>query len=115
MSIDTDLDRLYQLPPAEFIAERNAVAKRAGARGADIRALPKPTIPVWVVNQLHWRKPDVYKALIESAENLRATHKAVLAGRKGDLRTASKAHEEALDAALKAALAIASDGGSAPS
>ena len=115
MSLDEDLDRLYQLPPAEFIAERNAIAKQAGARGAEIRALPKPTLPVWAVNQLHWQQPDVYRTLIESAENLRATHKAVLGGRRGDLRVAGKAHEEALDAALKAALDIAAKGGHPPS
>jgi hypothetical protein len=111
MSFDADIDRLYQLPPPEFIAERNALAKRAGARGADIRALPKPTLPVWAVNQLHWRHPEIYRSLLDTAENLRATHKAVLAGRRGDLRAASRAHEEALDAALKAALAIAAEGG----
>ena len=115
MSVDSDLDRLYQLPPQAFIAERNALAKRAGARGTEIRALPKPTLAVWAVNQLHWRKPDVYRSLIESAENLRATHKAVLAGRRADLRAASRTHEEALDAALKATLAIAAADGNPPS
>jgi hypothetical protein len=115
MSVDSDLDRLYQLPPSAFVAERNALAKRAGERGEEIRALPKPTLPVWIVNQLHWRHPDVYRALVESAENLRATHKAVLGGRRGDLRAASKAHEEAVEAALKAALAIANEGGNSPS
>jgi hypothetical protein len=111
MSLEADLDRLYQLPPGEFVAERNALAKRAGADGADIRALPKPTAPVWAVNQLHWRHPDIYSALIESAENLRATHKAVLAGKKGDLRAAGRTHEKALEGALKATLAIAGESG----
>src|SRR5918992_1894792 len=117
MSMDADLDRLYQVPPAEFIAERNALAKRAGERAAEIRALPKPTQAVWAVNQLHWRHPEIYRALIENAENLRATHRAVLGGRMGsggrggdparvDLRGASRAHEEAVEAALKATLAI---------
>ena len=115
MSIDADLDRLYQLPPAQFIAERNGLAKRAGARAAEIRALPKPTLPIWTVNQLYWREPAIYKSLIAKAEDLRATHKAVLAGRRGDLRAASRAHEEAVEAALKAALAIARDGGTPPS
>jgi DNA repair exonuclease SbcCD ATPase subunit len=111
MSLDDELDRLYQLPPSEFTAGRNALAKRAGARADEIRALPKPTQAVWAVNQLHWREPKLYRALIESAENLRATHKAVLAGKRGDLRAAGRAHEDALDAALKATLAIASDDG----
>jgi hypothetical protein len=115
MSIDTDLDRLYQVKPSEFIAERNAIATRAGAREADIRALPKPTAAVWAVNQLYWREPELYRSLIQSAENLRATHTAVIAGRRGDLRSAGKAHEEALEAALKATLEIASEDGRPPS
>jgi hypothetical protein len=115
MSIETDLDRLYQLKPSEFTAERNALAKRAGTRGADIRALPKPTAAVWAVNQLHWRKPELYRSLVQAAENLRATHKAVMSGRQGDLRSASRAHEEALDAALKATLDIATEDGHPPS
>src|SRR4029450_7573291 len=115
MSLDADLNRLYQLPPSEFIAERNALAKRAGADGAEIRALPKPTAPVWAVNQLHSRQPGTSRPLTDSAESLRPTHKAVLGGRKGDRRPASRTHEEALEKALKAALAIAAEGGHAPS
>jgi hypothetical protein len=115
MSLDADLNRLYQLPPEQFVAERNSLAKRAGAGGADIRALPKPTAPVWAVNQLYWQQPEIYRALVDSAENLRATHKAVLGGRKGDLRAASRAHEESLERALKAALAIAGEGQRTPS
>jgi hypothetical protein len=115
MSLEADLNRLYQLPPGEFIAERNALAKRAGVDGAEIRALPKPTATVWAVNQLYWRHPDVYRALVDSAENLRATHKAVLGGKKGDLRTAGRAHEEALERALKSALTIVGEGGHTPS
>ena len=112
---ESDLDRLYQLPPSEFIAARNALAKRAGGQAAEIRALPKPTLAVWAVNQLHWRQPDLYRALVESAGNLRATHKAVIAGGRGDLRAAGRAHEAALESALKATLAIAADGADAPS
>jgi hypothetical protein len=115
MSIEADLDRLYQLNPAEFIAERNAIAKRAGPRAADVKALAKPTAAVWAVNQLYWRKTELYQTLIGAAENLRATHKAVMAGRRADLRAAGRAHEDALEAALKATLEIANEDGHGPS
>src|SRR5688500_5826534 len=108
---DSELDRLYQLPPSEFIAVRNALAKRAGAQGAEIRALPKPTLAVWAVNQLHWRHPDIHRPLVESAGNLRATHKAVIGGGRGCLRAAGRAHEAGPERALKAPLAIAAAGG----
>ena len=49
--------------------------------------------------------------MVEAATELRQGHKAVLNGRKADLRAASKAHETALDAAVKGALEILADQG----
>src|SRR5688572_6586270 len=99
--LDAEIDHLYQVPLGEFISERNALAKRAGAQGAEIRALAKPTLPAWAVNQLYWEKRPVYDELIERADDLRATHGAALRGRRTDLRGVSQAHEEAVEAALK--------------
>jgi hypothetical protein len=106
MSLDDDLDRLYQLPLDEFTAARNDVAKRAGARAADVKKLTKPPIAAWAVNQLYWKDRKTYDALIEAAGELRAAHKAVLSGKRGDLRFAGKEHEDAIEKALKATLAI---------
>ena len=108
---DSGLDRLYQVPLSEFVAARNALAKESGANGAAIRALPKPSVPAWAVNQLYWREREAYDDLIARAQDLRATHDATLAGKRADLRGASRAHEDAVDAALKATLGImAGDG-----
>ena len=104
-------DRLYQLPLGEFIAARNAMAKDAGADGAAVRALQKPNLPAWAVNQLYWRKRPVYDALVGRAEDLRATHLATLSGKRADLRGAGKEHEAAVDAALKATLALLAEEG----
>jgi hypothetical protein len=106
MSLDDDLDRLYQLPLTEFTAARNDLAKRAGARAADVKQLAKPPIAAWAVNQLHWKDRRTYDALIEAADALRATHKSVLSGKRGDLRFAGKEHEDAVEKASKATLAI---------
>lgn len=103
---DAEIDRLYQLPLAEFTAARNALAKREPAHAADIRALAKPTVPAWAVNQLYWKDRPIYDRLIERAADLRSTHNAALRGRRTDLRGASRAHDEAFDDALKATLAI---------
>ena len=105
------LDHLYQVPLGEFVAARNALAKTSGAEGAAIRALQKPSLPAWAVNQLYWRRRDVHEALIERAQDLRATHDATLKGTRADLRGASRAHEEAVDAALRATLAILAEDG----
>ena len=109
--IDTEIDRLYQLPPDEFTAARNALAKDAGAEGAEVRRLAKPPIAAWAVNQIYWKRRDIYDALIAASTELRKLHKAILAGRRADIREAAKVHDEAIDAALKAALAILQEEG----
>ena len=109
--IDTDLDRLYQLPPDEFTAARNALAKDAGAEGADVRRLSKPPIAAWAVNQIYWKRRGIYDALIDASTELRKLHKAILSGRRADIREAAKVHDEAIDAALKAALGILGEEG----
>jgi hypothetical protein len=106
---DTPADRLYQLPLAEFIAARNALAKETGAAG--IKALQKPSLPAWAVNQLYWRHRDVYDEVVGRAEDLRATHLATQRGKRADLRGASRDHEQAVDAALKTTLALLSEEG----
>jgi hypothetical protein len=103
-TLDAEIDRLYQLPLEEFTAARNALAKEAGSAGSEIRKLTKPPVAAWAVNQVHWRNRPAYDALIEAADALRAAHSAVLAGKSADLRAAGRDHEQALEAALKAAL-----------
>ncbi len=106
-SRDADIDRLFQLPAQEFTKARNTLAAQAGSGGAAIRRLQKPPLAAWAVNQLFWKKRAVYESVVERAEALRREHKAVLTGRRGDIRGASRAHEDAIEAALKETLAIA--------
>jgi hypothetical protein len=105
------IDRLYQLPLDEFTAARNALAKESGAAGAEIRALQKPPLAAWAINQVYWRGRPAFHAFNASAAALRAAHTGVVSGKRADLRAAGKAHEEALDAVAKAALAILRDAG----
>lgn len=108
---DADLDQLFQLPLGEFTAERNALAKRAGKDGAAIKALQKPPVAAWAVNQLFFKDRDRYDALIAASEDMRRTHKAVLEGKNGDLRTAGREHDVAVDAALKSTITLLKDAG----
>jgi hypothetical protein len=109
--MDAEIDTLYQLPLDDFTAARNALAKQAGSAGSDIRALQKPPIPAWAVNQVYWRNRPTYEALIDAATALRTAHASVLSGRKADLRSVGKNHEEALESALKSALDILQESG----
>jgi hypothetical protein len=108
-TLDAEIDRLYQLPLDEFTSARNALAKGAGSEASRIKALAKPPIGAWAVNQLYWHNPDVWNALIEAAENSRRAHKAVLSGRAGDVRAATKVHDDAVEEALRATLALLAD------
>ena len=101
--LDDEIDRLYQLPLDEFTAARNALAKSAGP---EVKSLVKPPVAAWAVNQLYWKDRAAWDALIAAANEQRRAHKAVLGGRSADLRGAGKAHDEAVEAALKATLAL---------
>jgi hypothetical protein len=104
---DSDIDGLYQLPLEQFTAARTALAKESEKDEAPrIRALAKPTLPAWAVNQVFWTARDKYDALVSAAERLRSAHRAALAGKKVDLRDPDDAHRRALNVALKEALAV---------
>ncbi len=109
--IDEQIDKLYQLPLEEFTAARNALAKEAGPAAAEVKALQKPPLAAWAINQVYWRGRPAFHALTASASALRNAHTAVVSGKRGDLRAAGAAHEEALEAVLKAALAVLRDAG----
>src|SRR3989442_7028510 len=96
---DGSLQELFAVPPAEFTAARNALAKQLRAAGREeeakqVAALKRPTAPVWAVNQLARRSPREIEALLEASEQVR---KDQLRGARGDeLRAAMAAQREAL-------------------
>ena len=76
--IDDEIDALYQGPLDAFTDARNALAK--SAKRADLKALQKPSLPAWVVNQLHWQRRPVIDRLVTAAEAVRREHGKALAG-----------------------------------
>jgi hypothetical protein len=99
-NFEAKVDELYQRPLAEFTSARNALAKTlSGDRKSLVASLPKPTVPLWAINQLYWKDPSTYKALIDAAEKLRAAHRAVIGGKKVDLRKPDEVHRAALERA----------------
>lgn len=114
-ALDARIDELYQQPPNEFTAARNALAKTLnGADAARVRALPKPTVVPWVVNQVYWRARGVFDRLRKSGERLRAAQIAALKGRSADLRGATEAHRQAIAEAAAQAVRIAQTAGVHP-
>jgi hypothetical protein len=95
------LDALFQLPLSEFTAARNALAaklKKSGhsAESSRVKALPKPSVSAWTVNQLFWRHRQAYDRLMQSGAQFRDAQAAQLAGKSADIRRALEARREAL-------------------
>ena len=109
--LDDQIDQLYQLPLDQFTAARNALAKDAGDRSAEVKKLEKPNLAAWTVNQLYWKERDAYETVIKAAEKMRAAYKQMLAGKSADVRGAEEAHQEALQQARHAARRILEEGG----
>jgi hypothetical protein len=80
-SSPADVDALFKLPLGEFTAARNALVaqlKRNGrtAEASKAKALAKPSVSAWVVNQLYWRHRALFDRLIDAGDRLRRAHAA---------------------------------------
>ncbi len=94
VDVDAELDRLYGLPLEDFTKARNELSARLKKSGqtdaaAQVKALAKPSVPAWAVNQLaRTRKRDV-RALLDAAERSRS-------GKAKTLREALNEQRDAL-------------------
>jgi hypothetical protein len=116
VSLDAKIDDLYRQPLDNFIAARNTLAKTlSGADAKRVRALAKPTVVPWAVNQVYWHARPIYDKVIRSGERLRTAQIASLEGRRGvDLREAGDAHRRAVADAVKEAERLAATAGASP-
>ena len=99
------VQKLYQAPVADFLAERKRLAAELRVRGDDAGATqiakrPKPITSVWAVNQLYWQARDAFDEMLEAASRLR----------QGDQR-AAKAHRDAIANLRKRAAILLKDAG----
>jgi hypothetical protein len=94
---------LYGLPLEEFTKARDELAKElrgAGKKDAadEVKALRKPSVSAWTVNQLARRHPPEMKALVKAGDELRKAQRAVVGGRGPEaLRDATRGHRDRLD------------------
>ncbi len=106
---DTTLERLFSVPPREFVANRNAVAKELRAQGARdaaalIAKLRRPSVVDWALDTAAREQPEVVKAFLTAASDLRDAQAAAVEGRTGgDVRGAL----QTLRAAAAAVVAVA--------
>ncbi len=119
-AIDDEVDALFGLPLAEFTSARNTLAARlkksgSGEGKADaerVKALAKPSISAWAVNQIYWNHREEFDRLIASGERF---HKAQSSGKIADMRIALDARREALTHLSSVATSLLRDGGHSPS
>ncbi|HEX2030903.1 MAG TPA: hypothetical protein VHL78_05820 [Actinomycetota bacterium] len=114
---DKRIAALYDLPPEEFIAARDRLARElrdAGdASAADVRKLRRPTLGAWVVNQLARNHGDELGELIAVGERLRAAQRAVIEGGSREaLREAGNERRSLIDRLLDRAQQLLAERGS---
>jgi hypothetical protein len=115
VTLEAEIDRLYQLPLDEFTAARNALAKTLkGDDARSVKTLAKPTVVPWAVNQLYWRDRKTFDRLLKAGGALRDAQIAALGGRHGDVRRATDGHRSALADAVRSATALATAAAASP-
>jgi hypothetical protein len=114
-AIGDEIDRLYQVPLSEFTPLRDALAKRAGARGTEIRRLRKPTVAAWAVNQVFWHRRSMFDRFLSASKRVRAAHGAHLAGKNADIAGAEAILQAALDVVVSDVRALLVAAGDAAS
>jgi len=117
--LEDDVDALYRLPLAEFTAARNTLAGRLkhGGRGNEadfVKALVKPSISAWAVNQLYWKHREAFDRLIATGERFRQAQTSRPARKVADMRGALDARRETLSHVLDLATALLRDAGHNP-
>ena len=114
-ALDAKIDDLYKLPLGEFTGARNALAKSLSKDEAKlVKALEKPTVVPWAVNQVYWRARSTYDRLMKSGEKLRTAQIAALEGRAGDVRAAGEAHRRAIADAVAEGERLSAEAGAKP-
>jgi hypothetical protein len=115
--LDDDIDALFKLPLTEFVGARKALAARLKQNGfvseaEGVKALAKPSISAWTVNQLYWRHREAFDELIATSQRFR---RAQAAGKMMNMREALDARREALSQLSDLATEALRDAGHNPS
>jgi DNA repair exonuclease SbcCD ATPase subunit len=118
--LEADVDALFRLPLAEFTGARNALAaqlKKSGRGDESVRvkALAKPSISAWAVNQLYWNHREEFGRLIASGDRFHKAQTSRSGGKVADMREALDARREALTHLSDLATSLLRDAGHTPS
>lgn len=112
-----EADELYALPLDDFTGARNALEKSLRKDGRRdeaglVKALRKPTVPAWALNQVARRQPKDLQKLIAAGRRVREGQEKLLEG--GDrkaLDSAAAEQRELTKALVRAASAVGEEAG----
>ncbi len=116
-AVDAEIGWLFELPPEEFTAARDELAKRLAAEGRSeesrsIKGLRRPTVAAWAVNQLARRRPAEIEELLKAGASLQRAQRKVLSGvRSADFRDASEERRRAVNRLVRLAEEVLEEGG----
>jgi hypothetical protein len=118
--LENDVDALFKVLLNEFIGARKTLAVRLKQGGhaseADrVKALVKPSITAWAVNQLYWKHQEEFDRLIETGQRFRQAQTSRAAGKMTDMRVSLEERREVLSDLSKLAEALLRDAGHNPS
>jgi hypothetical protein len=118
--LDQDVDELFKLPLAEFIAARDTLARRLKQSGraddaALVKALAKPSVSAWTVNQLYWNHRNAFEELLAAGQRFHKAQTSAGAGKVANMRGALEARRAALAELSDLAASVLSDAGHNPS
>jgi hypothetical protein len=108
---------LYRLDPVEFVAARDQLTKELRADGqreaaAAVKALRRPIVPAWALNQVSREHPDEIDELVQAAAEARTAQQEVLEGAdRGRLRDALNRRRAALRAVARHAKDVVEESG----
>ena len=117
--IEDDVDALFKLPLAEFTRARNDLAAqlKRGGRANDanlVKALAKPSVSAWAVNQIYWKHRDEFDRLVAAGQRFRQAQTSDTAGRVADMRESLDARREAISHLSDLAAVVLRDAGHNP-
>jgi hypothetical protein len=117
--LEDEVDALFELPLAEFTAARNTLAARLkkdrrGNEADFVKALVKPSISAWTVNQLYWKHRPAFDRLLETGERFHEAQTSRHSRKVVEMREALDARREALSNLSDLATTMLRDAGHNP-
>ncbi len=110
IDLEAELNQLFRASLKDFIQQRKDLVSRLKKSGdkekaALVGAIAKPPLSAWAVNQLYWQHTSDFQKLLAAGDEIRRIQHHALAGQApgGDLPSAQKQRQKAIDGLLRLA------------